>query len=72
MSRILACTVCQPLGLLATWAQENDFDYGRVFQQIIKRDGKLGLFAGVRDMFLNESIFTICLIGGSALLNRLV
>jgi len=72
MSRIVACFLCQPLGLLAQWASENNFDYGRVFNQIMKRDGKLGLFAGVKDMFLNEFIFTVTLVGGSAFLNRVV
>lgn len=72
MSRIIGTLSTQPLVLLVNWASDHDYDHGKLIQQITKRDGIRGLFAGSRDVLLNEIIFASVLIPGCHLMASLI
>jgi len=58
-SRILAAFMTRPLEIMAQWAPEYDFDYDKLFSHIIKKDGKLALFAGTKEMVYMETLLSI-------------
>jgi hypothetical protein len=71
-SRFLAAVGTQPLALLAQWASDHDYDHVKLFQHISKKYGKRGLYAGARDMLINESIISIILIPGFHIMASLI
>jgi len=72
ISRITAALSVQPLTLLVIWASDHEYDHGRLIKQITKRDGIRGLYAGSRDLILNEIIFASVLIPGCHLMASLI
>lgn len=71
-SRVLAASICFPITLLVKWAKDNDYDYAKVFNLIIKRDGKFGLYAGLRDLIINETIYSVTMVSGNNILARVI
>jgi len=71
-SRILASINCQPLNLLSQWAYDHDYDHVKLFKHISKRYGKSGLYAGARDVVINEVIFSVLLIPGFHIMASLI
>jgi len=72
LSRIIAGIICYPLLLLVNWSLEYDYDIMRTFRVIVKRDGKLGLFAGVKDLVLNEMVFSVVMVSGTQIISHIL
>jgi len=72
ISRIFGTLCTQPLVLLVIWASDHNYDHGHLIKQITKRDGIRGLFAGSKDVLLNEVLFAMVLIPGGHLVASLV
>jgi hypothetical protein len=71
-SRFVAAINTQPLALLSQWANDHEYDHVKLFQHISKRYGKLGLYAGARDMLINELIISVVLIPGFHIMATLI
>jgi len=71
-TRMLAAVNCQPLNLLTQWSIEHNYDHVKALQHIYKKDGRLALYAGVRDMLINEVIISVTLVCGFNFMSKLI
>jgi hypothetical protein len=71
-SRFLAALNCQPLALLSQWASDHEYDHVKLFQHISKKYGRRGLYAGARDMLINEFLISIILVPGFHIMAKLI